>query len=294
MFFNQFRVTGFVDFAIRKRYNIDEAVAFGLSTSFASSGGSVRYVQGFGPKVHTNRRIGSAYVGMGFSRLHSGFGDGGQGGWSGSLNVGANLNSIRYLVDPRTGHSLGLGLSLSGVEKDSGGFGATFSAGSRGNLTIPMGLRNVLVLVGGVGVSVHPVLDADRQALGGRFLLRAFEPDELLGDGRAYAVAEHRYTLLTDQAWNALHLAWIRELQVAAFAGGGLVFNDVRTGSLSSAAEAGLGVRFQFEYGGLQPGVLSLDLAFPLYRQHPYVYNNGDIVRQRQPVGFYLSFDQFF
>ena len=58
----------------------------------------------------------------------------------------------------------------------------------------------------------------------------------------------------------------------------------------SGAADVGAGVRIHYEYGGVQPGVISLDLGFPYTRG--LTAQPGDPVRN--PVAFYIGFDQFF
>jgi hypothetical protein len=57
--------------------------------------------------------------------------------------------------------------------------------------------------------------------------------------------------------------------------------------SLVPGAEVGGGVRVHFEYGGIQPGVLVLDLSAPLVR-------DAQARAARPPVTFYIAFDQFF
>ena len=289
-----YRVQGFVDFGLRKRYNLEDGVGFRLGTDPASTGGSVRYEHGFGPKVHDNRRSGTISGSLGLSRLHSDFSDKAQGGWRGTVGLGASINTRRYLVDPRSGSSLATSVSLSGVGKDQGGFGLTVSSGIRGNLTFPLGLKNTVVIVGGVAGTLHPVLDADRQALGGRFLLRAFQTDELLGDARGFLVLEHRFTAISDLSWNLLHLAWLRELELAWFVGSGVLYGSANGETWSGAAEAGLGVRFLYEYGGIQPGVLAIDWAVPLTRQNDALVRDGQVVRRYSPISVYVSFDQYF
>jgi hypothetical protein len=46
-------------------------------------------------------------------------------------------------------------------------------------------------------------------------------------------------------------------------------------------------VRVHFEYGGIQPGVLVLDLSAPMVR-------DAQARASRPPVTFYIAFDQFF
>src|SRR5690606_37861850 len=132
------------------------------------------------------------------------------------------------------------------------------------------------------------------QALGGGSVLRGFESDELLGRGAIYAVTEHRWTAVRDLAWNVAHLVWVRELQLAVFAGAGLVFDTPDGQDVAGGVEVGGGVRVHYEYGGVQPGLIGIDVGVPLTREDARVLQNGVLVRMRAPVGFYVSFDQYF
>jgi hypothetical protein len=99
-------------------------------------------------------------------------------------------------------------------------------------------------------------------------LLRGYQNGEVLGRARGYAVAELRFTptAFSDLAINVLHLAWIREVQLAIFGGGGVVFDATDGRDVAPGAEVGGGLRVHFEYGGVQPAVLAIDLAVPLVR----------------------------
>ena len=127
-----------------------------------------------------------------------------------------------------------------------------------------------------------------------RSVLRGFESDELLGRGALYAVAEHRWTAVRDLAWNVAHLVWVRELQLAAFAGAGVVFDTPGDETIDGGVEVGGGIRIHYEYGGVQPGMLGVDVGMPISRQDARVLQDGVLVRTRAPVGFYVSFDQYF
>jgi hypothetical protein len=111
-------------------------------------------------------------------------------------------------------------------------------------------------------------------------------------------VIEHRWTMVTDLAVNILHLVWAREIQLAWWVGGGAVF-DTPTRTFTDgtmipgetahgALEAGAGLRFHYEYGGIQPGVLALDFGVPISRFWDAPQST------RTPIGFYLGFDQYF
>ena len=285
--------TGLVDFVLRRRYDLDHTIGFRLERTQSFTGGNLRYSYGLGPKVHLNRRIGLISGGLSFERLHEGFA-GDLGAWRGQLFVQGGINTVSYTLDPREGVWLSARLVGGLAVRDDGTLGGTFRGGVRGGVVFPLGLVNALVLVGGGGFTVGDALPSELQALGGGAVLRGFESDELLGRGALYAVIEHRWTAVRDLAWNLAHLVWVRELQLAAFAGAGLVFDTREGQDVAGGVEAGGGVRVHYEYGGVQPGVIAIDVAVPLTREDARVVQDGVVVRTRAPVGFYVSFDQYF
>jgi hypothetical protein len=193
--------------------------------------------------------------------------------------------------------------------RDDGTLGLTARGGVRGGAVFPLGLVNAIAFVVGAGFTAGDALSSEMQSLGGSTGLRGFESGELLGRGVVYGVVEHRWTAFTDLAMNIAHLVWVREIQIALFAGAGVVFDRdipnwavvgvgpggelipaVRHDDALGAADVGVGVRVHYEYGGVQPGVISLDLGYPLTRA--LTARPGDPVRN--PVGFYVGFDQYF
>lgn len=296
------RLEGFLDFAMRRRYDLEHTLAGIIVHRASATTGGVRYIHGIGPKRHSNARIGSASIGLDVDRLHGGFGGGDGEGWRLSLVTSAGFDTRSFFQDPRQGSSLVGTAQVGGVRRDGGGFGVTAALDVRGSLTFPIGLRNALVLVAGAGWTFGDALFAEHQRLGGRLLLRGFEVGELVGDGRVWAVAEHRWTAWSDMAWNVLHLAWLREIQLAVFAGAGLLLSPVGLDGPGSvglrdavvAAELGGGLRFHYEYGGVQPAVLSIDVAVPLTRKAQGIGSDGVPDASRPPVGVHLAFDQFF
>ena len=163
------------------------------------------------------------------------------------------------------------------------------NGGVRGNLTLPLGLRGTLVLVGGASGVLGDPLPGERPGLGGRFLLRGYQNGEVLGRGRAFAVAEARFTptVTSDLAINLLHVVWVREIQLAAFAGGGLVFDASDGRDVAPGAEVGGGLRVHFEYGGVQPAVLAIDVAVPLVRTE-------EASRTLAPFTTIVAFEQYY
>lgn len=279
--------TGLLELAIRQRYDLEHTVSVRLFRTVARTGGRIRYVQGLGPKVHTNRRMGTLGGGLGLNYVEP-FAGSTIGGWAMDLDLSGGVDTRSYIYDPREGFSIGAGLSATGTVREDGTFNVAVRGAVRGGVLLPAGLLNVFALVGGAGFSVNPSLDADRQGLGGRNALRGFANDEILATGVVYGVLEHRFTALSDLAINVLHLAWVREIQLAWWLGAGGAFGTNEGRDAVFALEGGAGVRFHYEYGGIQPGVLALDFGVPISRFWDQPTST------RVPLGFYLSFDQFY
>jgi hypothetical protein len=297
---SQGEVFGFVSFAVRRKYDLEEAFAFTLSHLSSTTGGNARYVRGIGPKRTNNARVGSISGGIDFDRVREGFVEAGVGGWRLSLIASAGFDTRAYFQDPREGSSLGISARVGGVFRDNETFGVTGSIGIRGSHTITLGLLSSLLIVAGGGWTFGDALAGELQQLGGRFLLRGFETRELVGRGKVYAVTEFRHTPIRDLRWNIAHVAWLREIQTAVWGGAGMTIDSIRTasgipdGSVRYAAEVGAGVRFHYTYGGVQPGVMSIDVGVPLTRDPNGVGSDGRMNSARLPFGLYLSFDQFF
>lgn len=283
-----------IDVLLHRRYDLEHAVVLELTSDAVGTGGLLRYIRGVGRKRDNNSRIGTLSLGAELSRLRDGYTEGAPGGWQASLYLLGNVDTRVYLTDPREGYGLRGSLRFGGVARDGGGVTWSGSGGVRAAVAIPIGQLNSFQLFGGVSYTVGDALPAQFQALGGRYLLRGFESGELVGRGRAYAVAEHRWTIIRDLDWNFLHLAWIREVQLAAFGGAGLMIDGLTEPGTHFVADAGGGIRMHFQYGGVQPGVLTLDLSAPLTRESRDVVVNGIVIRERSPVSFYLAFDQYF
>lgn len=287
-------IIGLIDFVVRRQYDLERTWGMRLTTGPRSTGGLLRYTQLFGRKRDGNNRIGAASAGLTFDRLREGFSESGEGGWRSGIFLSAGYSTLRYFLDPHRGSRLVGSLQYGLVYRDDGRVTHTVAPSLRGNVTIPIGLRNVLTLVADVSWVFGNPLPGERPGLGGRFLLRGYQSDELIGEGRAFAVAEHRFTptIWSDLDIDVFHLAWIRRIQLAVFAGAGLVYGsdgsaDADPNEVRFGAEVGGGVRIHFEYGGVQPGVLSLDLARPLIR-------DAQARATRAPVTFVFGFEQYF
>lgn len=291
-------VTGLIDVVLRQRYDLEHTFALRLLRTAARTGGRFRYIQGLGPKVHNNRRAMTLGGGVGFYYVQPGFGGSELGGFATDVDLLLSLDTRAYLYDWREGVSLALQAQLTTTARDDGTVGASGRATARGSGTIAIGNLHAIVIVGHVGFTVSPVLDADYQSAGGRYGLRGFANDELLGTSAMYAVAEHRFTAVTDLSWNVFHGVWARELQLAWWLGGGVVLDTFDGREAAGAAEAGLGLRVHYEYAGVQPGVLAIDLGIPYSRwaqSRPCAFGGqAGACDPRTPFGFYVSVDQYY
>ena len=289
------RLDGVLDVALRRRFDLDTSWALRLDSGPASTGGAVRYLRGVGPKRDDNNRIGALSFGLELERLRADFGEGagagssseGRTGWAGALLVAGGFDTRTYRLDPRHGGALGAALRLGGVLRDDGSLSASVGAAVRGAIMLPMGTRNALLLAGGAGVTLGRPLPGELQSLGGLGALRGLRSDSLLGRGRVYVVAEHRATLLADLGWSLAGVVFVREVQLGVFAGAGVVVDERRADGeagrdVAAAADAGGGLRVHFHYGGVQPGVLVLDLAMPI------------VGGQGLGPAPYIAFDQYF
>ena len=289
------RFDGYLDFAVRRRYDLERAMAFRLNSDARSYGGGARYVVGVGPKRDLNSRIGALSFGGELNRLRAGYAASGVEGWQVAASISGGVDSRVFFVDPRAGYSLQAAARASAVHLDGASWAASVSSSVRASATIPIGLRQALLFVAGGGVTLGKPVPGELQGLGGQFLLRGFETDELIGRGRVFGVAEYRWTALSDLDINFLHLAWVREVQLSGFAGGGAIFSSYYGGDTVPAFAVGGGVRVHFQYGGIQPGVLVIDAGVPLVRKTNLVFDHhGDVLRERAPYALYIGFDQYY
>lgn len=292
-------VTGLIDVVLRQRYDLEHTFGLRLVRTAARTGGRFRYLQSLGPKVHQNRRSITAGGGLGFYYVEPGFGGAQQlGGFATELDLILAVDTRSYVYDWREGFSIAVQGQVTATVREDGSAGATARLLARGSQTWAIGNLHAIVVVASAGVTIAPVLDADLQSIGGRYGLRGFANDELLGTSALYVVAEHRFTAVTDLAWNVFHAIWARELQLAWWLGTGVVLGERRGDDAVGALEAGVGVRVHYEYAGVQPGVLAIDVGVPISRwaQAPpcFLGSAAGCDATSVPVGFYVSVDQYY
>ncbi len=281
------RLTGYIDLAFRRRYDLTNSFGLVLATSPRATGGTASYTRYVGRARDTNNRIGYVTAGLGLDHIAQGFTNTGPSGLRTSVVAGAGYNTKVYGIDPRAGSSITAYVRGSITHRDDGTTGYVLSPSLRTNLTVPMGLRGALVWVSSVSWVLGDALPGERPGIGGPLLLRGYQTSELVADGVVFSVVEQRFTPFTDLAIDALHLAWVRELQLAVFAGAAGAFHASDGRDVVFAAEVGGGLRLHFDYFGIQPGLFALDVGVPLVRDQ----------RARStlaPVTVVVGFEQYF
>ncbi|MEM9861840.1 MAG: hypothetical protein AAF938_09510 [Myxococcota bacterium] len=281
---------GLIDLALRRRYDLENTLALNLNTGPRSRGGSLRYSRSFGRKRDTNSRVASFTSGIFADRLRSNFFSSGSdadnaGAWRTGFFLRATYNDQRYFIDPRAGFLVSGGIRGALVREDDGTRRYTITPSVRANVTVPIGLRTALVMVGAAAYVVGDPIATQLPGLAGRFGLRGYQTDELIGRGAGFAVAELRFTptAFSDLSWNLAQVEWLREVQLAVFAGAGGVLDRRDSAELPYGIEAGAGVRLHIDHGGVQPGLVVIDAAFPLVRRGS----------SRPPVTFFFAFEQY-
>lgn len=292
-----------VDFSARRQYDLRRSLGVGFHSTARGIGGNVRFFHGFGRKRTLNASEWFAGGLLSFDRLSADFADFGQPGSSIGLYAIVYRDTRRFVWDPWVGSSFSVGLGPSVAILDDGEVSASAAASARWTHLWTPAPGRTLALFAGAGIGLGELQPHEEQTIAGRALLRTYEVDEARGKLRVYGIAEYRHTLTKSLGWNFVHLAWFRGLQLAAFAAGGLVSPEVDLPGLVARhavyTEAGGGVRLHFDYFGVQPALLSIDVGVPLSRTALHWVDDcatrgddGLCTAKRPPWSLRIGFDQ--
>jgi len=293
-----------VDFSARRQYDLRRSIGIGFHSTARGIGGNVRYFHGFGGKRTLNASEWFAGGLLSFDRLSADFADFGEPGSSIGMYAIVYRDTRRFIWDPWVGSSFTVGLGPSVAILDDGEVTLSAAASVRWSHLWTPAPGRTLALFAGAGLGLGELQPHEEQTLAGRSLLRTYEVDEARGKLRVYGIAEYRHTLTKSLGWNFVHLAWFRGLQLAAFAAGGLVSPEVDLEGLVARqavyTEVGGGVRLHFDYFGVQPALLSIDVGVPLSRTaFDWVDDcgardeaSGACTASRPPWSLRIGFDQ--
>jgi hypothetical protein len=288
------RLDASVNFIVKRLYDVREAWGFVAASTAVGQSGSVRYYRGVGPLRDPNSTQGTWSFGAAGLRSNSGFGGSPVPVTQGSVALGYAWEERKWLVDPRTGWGASAVLGGGIARQDDGAQYPTVGVSARAGKLWWVHPRHVLAALAGGGATYCPAVPQQLESLSGRQLLRGYAADELLGCAAAYAILEDRITVLRGVYWDAAQLAWFKGLELVPFVAGGFLSSRTTAADLLEHpyGEVGAGLRAFFDYGGVQPGVVSVDAALPLSRASTTYVDATGVTRTRPPFGLYVSFEQ--
>ena len=271
-----------IDFSLRREYDLHHA--FGMGAEYDPSGlyASLHYSFAFGPRVTPDQLCWGVGAQLRFERLTQGF-----AGARDPVYVGGSTIFIGYddRVSQRTSmEGMGFNAYASlGVPFERATYGATgMSFLKIIKLRYDQGL--VVRLRGDTAFGATPV--QAQFPLGGRFDSRGFPAGELTRPHRLIASAEYRHELARGFRTNLADIVWIDGIEGALFADASLLGTD-KSHFFSNENlfyDVGYGLRLLYDQGGVNPGVLAIDIGVPLKRYDP----------SRPAVSVFIDFIQSF
>lgn len=250
----------------------DPTWAFGLAGNFAPDAfavtGQVR--RAFGRPVTPNRRSSSLAWVLTGERLREGFVEGATGAWAARTSLRFGYDDRITSFAPEAGTGLRARLTYARILARDG-------RGRSVDTDDALAIRGAVLRSVRVGhahtFSVRARVDAwvlgrPRPQLafdvGGRFGLRGYRVGEEQGRLRTLLAGEWVHPLLRDAEVDGLRLVWADRVDGALFAEGGLIADELEGLGGGFRATVGYGFRAYLDYLGLRPGVLAIDVAFPL------------------------------
>ncbi len=123
--------------------------------------------------------------------------------------------------------------------------------------------------------------------VGGRRNVRGYATDAAVGRVRGIASVEWLHPLVSELQVNGFYYAWLNGLDGALFADVAIIADDLASlGDRPILGDVGYGLRFYLDWLGVTPGIMAIDVAFPLV--------DPDGGSNLGPPGVYLDFSQSF
>ena len=100
--------------------------------------------------------------------------------------------------------------------------------------------------------------------------------------------------MLRGEYVSVAQLTWFKALELVPFVAGGFLSSRTTASDLLEHpyAEVGGGLRAFFEWAGVQPSLLSVDVGVPLSRGTRQYVDADGVARRRAAIGLYVSFEQ--
>ena len=249
---------------------------YGLTAGFSPQAFSVsgRVRRRFGPTVTPDRLARWIGVGLSGQRLRADFAGEADDSFALNASLFYGYDDRKTAWAPEAGSGFRAALTynhlfgrLSTLDPD--GAGVTRDAIAltiRGVESWRVEGRHQFSLRGSVGAYVAGRPQSQLlYVLGGRQAVRGYIIDAEVGRFRAIGSGEWVHTLLSDANENVVELNWATKLDGALFADVAAV-TDTLDGDLGRQlrADIGYGFRIYLDYFGIRPGVMAIDVAFPL------------------------------
>jgi len=277
-----------VGLALRRLYDVTNAVSIAGSYAPRGYGGTVAYYRYFGKKRSLNSRTWYAGPSLGLYRVEktetAGADIPDDARFAATMgSVGAVLgrdNRVNF-TDPRRGMSL---LAYGGYgfgRADDGDFVQEGDLNLRAFGLLSPRIGHTFALYGGAMTVVGRPPAADLATISSRLMLRGFEIDETYGRLGLYAVGEYRHTLFDLRGGRMPLSSTFERLQGVLFAGAGTMSRPSGLDGMFSGerifAEVGYGLRLHMLAFGVSQYLLAVDLAVPLWpRDRTYQIEQAD------------------
>lgn len=262
---------GDIDFLLRPRDAVRRRLGLGASYRQARLEVRTALTFGFGPLVDAARYSWNWGIGLSADYLRAGFG--GQStaaGFAVGPAFGISYDDRPASTTPLRGTAFSAGTSVS-VGANQGGGSAVYGGTSVGLLRLfPFGLHSTIAVraKGNALFGAPPIQEL--VPLGGSDEgLRAFPLESVLSRRRAILSAEYRHPIVPDLDVD-FGLARLRQISGAVFADGawaGDLYPLVEpTPRDAFFADAGYGLRFEYDLLGVRPLTFAVDAAVPFNR----------------------------
>lgn len=263
---------GELEFVLRRRDDVRGRFGLGAAYRRARVGARSYLGYGFGHLVDAARYAYGLSVGLEGDYLRSGFGGAGsRAGYALGPTLGIGFDDRPPVPTADRGDAWSLGLSAS-LGSSEGGDSVYYGGASAAGLHLePLGKGHSLALRFRASVLTGSPPIQELLPLGGSDEgIRGFTLEEVLGEQRVVGGIEWRVPLLRALDENLL-VGRLRSVGGAVFVEGAWM-GDIRAGEGTTPprnaffGDAGVGLRFRYDFLGVQPLVLSLDAAVPAGR----------------------------
>ncbi|MBI2375890.1 MAG: hypothetical protein HYV07_17995 [Deltaproteobacteria bacterium] len=261
-----------IDLGFSRRYDVEEGFAIRADYAPRAIGLSGRWRRSFGEAVTPARLEQSFVLTLGGEYLRAGFSEGAGAGAAGSAALSYGFDDRTSAWAPETGSGIRAAATYSHV------FGLPEGAGgpTRDALALSLralrqwrlGARHQLALRGALG---SYVLGRPRDQLafplGGRGNVRGYALSAKLTRHRALASVEWLHPLAPTLELDGLSLFFVGGIDGALFADVAVASDELeRIGDGPLYSDVGYGLRVYFDYAGVRPAVMAIDVAWPIER----------------------------